>query len=494
MLSTSDKLPTELYTSAEVRALDAAVIAKHGVPGIQLMLRASRVLFATLASEWPHCNTIQLFCGKGNNAGDAYLLAALAKERGYSVALWQVGPAPASGDALLACERAKAAGVEAKSWNGELPAAGVIVDGLLGTGLSGEVRPAFAEAIAAINASELPVLAVDVPSGLCADTGCALGEAVSADVSLSFIGLKRGLFTADAKNHCGKILFSDLQAPPDIIDELPVTVRRLALQEEIRALPRRRRTAHKGHFGHVVVVGGDRGMGGAAILAVTAAARSGAGLVSCATRAEHIPALLAIRPEVMALAAESAEQLDPLLEKATVIVVGPGLGQSVWGRYVLTRVLATSCAKIIDADALNLIAEGELRWTDGDVIITPHPGEAARLLQCSTADIHHDRYAAALALRERYQATVVLKGAGTIVADEQGMAVCSDGNPGMASGGMGDVLSGVLGALLAQGLSTSEAARLSVCVHACAADRAALQGERGLLASDVTDQLRALLN
>lgn len=494
MLTTTDRLPTALYSAAEVRALDADVIEKHGIPGIQLMLRASRALFATLAGEWPDCRELQLFCGKGNNAGDAYLLAALAKERGFKVVLWQVGAAPAAGDALLARQRAEAAGVEIETWGGQPLTSGLIVDGLLGTGLKGEVRPEFASAIAAMNGSGLPVLAVDIPSGLCADTGCVLGAAVRADVSLSFIGLKQGMFTADARHYCGKVVFCDLQAPAEIYRERPSPIQRLDFDLLKNALPRRNRLAHKGHFGHVLVVGGDCGMGGAAILAVSAAARSGAGLISCATRAEHIAPLLAVRPEVMALAVESPEQLEPLLEKATVVVIGPGLGQLQWGSKLLARVLTSSCATVIDADALNLMASADLKPEKKQMIITPHPGEAARLLQTSASDIHRNRFAAATALRERFKATVILKGAGTIVADEQGVAVCCDGNPGMASGGMGDVLSGVLGALLAQGLSASQAARLGVCAHARAADIAAQAGERGLLAGDVVEQLRAVLN
>ncbi len=494
MLSMTDSLPRALYTAEQVRALDACVIENHGVPGIQLMSRASRALFAALESHWPDCRELHVFCGKGNNAGDAYLLAALAKERAYQVRLWQVGPGPTKGDALLASERAAAAGVEPYGWSGERPTSGVIVDGLLGTGLQGDVRPVFAKAIAAINGSGLPVLAIDIPSGLCSDTGCALGQAVRADVTLSFIGLKRGLFTGDAKEYCGDILFSDLQAPAEIYENLPAQSSRLEIARELKALPVRRRIAHKGHFGHVLIIGGDIGMGGAAILAAGTAARCGAGLVSCATRAEHVPALLVARSEVMARAIECVEDIDPLIEKASVLVVGPGLGQETWGRDLLERVLLSAGAKVIDADALNMLADVGVALGEGEVILTPHPGEAARLLNTSSAEIHRNRFAAAAALRERYNAVVVLKGAGTIVADERGMAVCCDGNPGMASGGMGDVLSGVLGALLAQGLSAAQAARLGVCAHAVAADRAALAGERGLLAGDLVDQLRVVLN
>lgn len=494
MTRVSDRLPSPLYTAEQSRALDARIIRDHGVPGIQLMLRASRALFATLESLWPAERELQLFCGKGNNAGDAYLLAALARERGYTVCVWQVGDAPNAGDALLAVERARQAGVEVQTWSGEIPASGVVVDGLLGTGLKGEVRPAFAEAIAVINHSGLPVLAVDIPSGLSADTGCRLGSAVRADATATFIGLKRGLFTADAAEHGGRLFFSDLGAPDAVYAEERANSRRLLLAREMAALPPRARTAHKGHFGHALVVGGDYGMAGAAVLAASAAARAGAGLISCGTRPEHLAALLAQRPEVMVRGVEASADLAPLLDAATAVALGPGLGQEAWGRMLLGQVLATALPKVIDADALNLIAEMDDWQAADEVVMTPHPGEAARLLNCSTADIQRDRFAAAAALHRQFRATVVLKGAGTVVADHRGLDISQYGNPGMASGGMGDVLSGIIAALLAQGLAAPEAARLAVCAHSVAADRAAKAGERGLLAGDVVDELRAVLN
>lgn len=493
MLRCTDNLPLALYTAAQVRALDAHIINDCGVPGIQLMLRASRALFSTLETTWPGCDRLQVFCGKGNNAGDAYLLAALAVERGYQVQLWQVGEVPGSGDALLARQRAEAAGVVARPWQGEQPAEGIIVDGLLGTGLRGDVRQGFVGAIEAINASALPVLSVDVPSGLCSDSGRQLGVAVRATVTVSFIGLKRGLFTADAADHVGHLYFSDLEASDVSFRERP-EVQRLELEQALAALPVRARGAHKGHFGHVLVVGGDDGMAGAVVLAASAAARSGAGLVSAATRSAHLSGLLASRPEVMGHGVESVDALAPLLEKASVVVIGPGLGQQRWGRSLLQAVLATSLPAVVDADALNLLGAGRALQRSAPTLLTPHPGEASRLLECSTADIHADRFAATRKLSELTGATVLLKGAGSIIADEEGLAVSPYGNPGMASGGMGDVLSGVLGGLLAQGLSASEAMRLGVCAHGAAADRAARRGERGLLASDVIEELRSVLN
>ncbi len=494
MLRCSDNLPTTLYTAEQVRALDACVIEQHGVPGIQLMLKASRALLSTLEIQWPDCRELQVFCGKGNNAGDAYLLAALAIERDYKVQLWQVGDAPQRGDALSARERAIAAGVSVKAWQGEQPTKGVIVDGLLGTGLQGEVRPRFADAIGAINRSGLPVLAVDVPSGLCSDSGQILGDAVHASVTVCFIGLKRGLFTGAAADCVGHLYFSDLEAPSTAYQNQVPAARHLRLDDCLSALPARARSAHKGHFGHVLIVGGDHGMGGAIMLAAAAAARCGAGLISCATRGEHTTALLANRPEVMVHAVEAPAQLEPLLARASVVVIGPGLGQSDWGRMLLTRTLAIKKPIVLDADALNLLGPKPTLARNAPTVITPHPGEAGRLLDVASTTVQRDRFAAAQDLHLQTGATVLLKGAGTVIADSQGIAVCNYGNPGMASGGMGDVLSGVIGALLAQQLRPGEATCLAACAHGAAADLAAQNGERGLLASDVIDHLRNVLN
>ena len=234
-------------------------------------------------------------------------------------------------------------------------------------------------------------------------------------------------------------------------------------------------------------------MAGAARLAGEAALRCGAGLVSVATRAEHSAAIMAACPELICHGVENARQLKALLAKASVIVIGPGLGQGGWATELLSAVLETTQPLVVDADALNLLAREPVcqqRW-----ILTPHPGEAARLLRQDTAAIQSDRFAAAAAIHRKYGGVTVLKGAGSIVHSAgQAPMVCAAGNPGMAAAGMGDVLSGVLGGLLAQGLTPVQAARAGVCVHACAGDRAACAGERGLLARDVIAQLRGVMN
>ncbi|WP_369809169.1 NAD(P)H-hydrate dehydratase [Oceanicoccus sp. KOV_DT_Chl] len=283
-----------------------------------------------------------------------------------------------------------------------------------------------------------------------------------------------------------------------IFGQVAASSERLDLAALMKHLPARATTAHKGHGGHVMITGGDAGMAGAAVMASQAACRVGAGLISCATRPEHIPALISRCPEVMAHGVISGQELAELLPRANAVVVGPGLGQAAWGEQLFQQVCQLDVPLVVDADALNMLAARTFikECTRDKWILTPHPGEAARLLNCSVAEIQQDRFAAVIELQRRYGGAVILKGAGTLVADSEHQlpALCAYGNPGMASGGMGDVLSGVLGALLAQGLSVADAARLGVCLHGAAADLAALDGQRGMLATDLLPHLRHLVN
>jgi NAD(P)H-hydrate epimerase len=497
----AEQLPKNLYTAAQVREFDRIAIDEYKIPGIQLMKRAGRAAFDLLLQRWPAPEHVHVFCGTGNNGGDGFIVAALAAQRALPVTVWQIGdPTKITGAALLARQFAEAAQVSMKPFSGEMPSRGVVVDALLGTGLSGAVRVAFAGAIEAINSAGLPVLALDTPSGLCSDSGSKFGHTIRAAATITFIALKRGLFTADGPECCGEIIFASLQIPNAIYTRATASCARIVLDDFNTLLAPRPRTAHKGHYGHVLVVGGDHGMAGAAAMTAQAAARTGAGLVSCATRPGHIPALLARCPEIMAHGVDSIGELSPLLERASVIVLGPGLGRTAWGEQMLygvwQRAQAKSLSLVVDADALNLIAENRIVIQPGydNWMLTPHPGEAARLLGIDTADIQRDRFAAARALQQRYGGAVVLKGAGSLIASNEGLDVVNYGNPGMASGGMGDVLSGIIGGLLAQGFSLANSARLGVCLHGRAADLATQDGERGLLATDLLPHLRRLLN
>jgi NAD(P)H-hydrate epimerase len=491
MTRTNLPLPTALFSAAQVRELDARLIAA-GTPGIELMQRAAHATWRALRRRWPDAGAISVLAGRGNNAGDGYLVAQLAQRAGWTVEVLAVGePQALQGDAAMAHAAAREAGVTVTPWSTEAQLRGVLVDALLGTGIAGEVREPYASAIRAINASGLPVLAVDLPSGLCADTGAVLGEAVRAELSVTFIGLKLGLFTGEGPDRVGELVFDDLQADPAIVAPLEPAARRL----DPRSLPRvtpRSPTAHKGSFGQVLVIGGDRGTGGAALLAAEAALRCGAGMVSLATRPEHVPASLVRRPEIMCSAVESSYGLTGLAERADVLVLGPGLGQAPWGRSLLSLATQYAVPQVWDADALNLLAAGAVELP-ADCLITPHPGEAARLLQCSVARVQADRPAAARVLAERYRCAALLKGAGTLIASADGrLALCDRGHPAMASAGLGDVLAGVAGALLAQGLSPFDAGCLAAWLHAAAGERLGREG-RGLAASDLIPVIRHLL-
>jgi NAD(P)H-hydrate epimerase len=497
-----------LYTAAQVRELDRLAIAglpdvaESGIPGIQLMKRAAKSVFDTVLECWPNPERLTVYCGTGNNGGDGYLVAALAKLRNIPVCVIQVGDhSQLKGDAKRACKFAREQSVEMRAFDAnDIPEEGLIIDGLLGTGLNGDVRAPFKPAIEQINASDLPVIAVDIPSGLNSDTGNVCGVCVNAELTVSFIGLKRGLFTANGPEVCGEVFFDDLDVAPEIYEQLHDEVHKLDLDALLQGLPERHRNSHKGNYGHVLVIGGNHGYGGAVLMAAESATRCGAGLVSVATQAEHITAILARRPEIMAHAVAHHHALLPLLEKATAIVIGPGLGQTPWSEQMLYHTVEYArqheIPLVMDADALNMLAAGRVvSAVPANTILTPHPGEAAKLLQASTQAVQEDRFAAVQALQEKYRATVVLKGAGTLVAADGQIALCPYGNPGMSSGGMGDVLSGVLGALLAQHLAPQQAAALGVCLHSHAADCAAGQhGERGLLATDLVPFLQPLIN
>ncbi len=492
-------LPTVLYRAAEVRELDRRAIEDRGVGASELMERAGAAAYSVLRRTWPNAGCVTVLCGSGNNGGDGFVIARLARADGLDVRL-VVKPEPADlrGAARLAWDQAQAAGVEARSFSRpELDAADVIVDAMLGTGLDRKIEGTFADWIQAVNAASAPVLAVDIPSGLHADSGHVLGSAIEAALTVSFIGLKVGLFTGEGRACCGRIHFADLDIPAAVYAGIEPAARRVDYATLAAGLPPRRVTAHKGHFGHVLVVGGESGFAGAPRMAAEAAARVGSGLISIATRPEHAGYMAQQRPELMVHGVSKAAELSALLERASVVVVGPGLGQNNWGLSLLGAVLDSSLPLVVDADALNLLATDPV--SRDNWILTPHPGEAGRLLNTTAQSIQIDRLAALAELGHRYGGVSVLKGSGTLIGPDDGIpALCTDGNPGMASGGMGDVLSGVLGGLLAQfyrrSLSLQEIAELGVCLHAAAADEAAVAGERGLLATDLCGPLQRLAN
>ena len=311
----------------------------------------------------------------------------------------------------------------------------------------------------------------------------------------TFIARKRGFYTLAGPDLAGELVFDDLGVPASVYVQCPATCFAPTLSQALSSLAPRPAAAHKGLYGTVLVVGGDHGMAGAALLAAEAALRSGAGLVRAATRPEHVAAMVGRRPEIMAVGVDSGPQLVPWVDGADVLVVGPGLGRSSWSEQLLQVAADSGKPLVLDADGLNLLAGGTPVAVQpvGNRVLTPHPGEAGRLLGSTSAAVQEDRFAAVRELQRRYGGVVLLKGNGTLIAGEKQCWLSTSGNPGMASGGMGDVLSGVIGALLAQGLPSMEAAALGACVHGAAADRAIVAGQRGLIATDLLPELRALL-
>ena len=485
---------TALYNTQSIRELESQLTASQSLTLTQLMQRAGAAAWRVLQRQWPDCKTLVVYCGQGNNGGDGFVLAQRAHEAGLFVTVYALTMPDAmqgiAADAAFACQSAGVTILPIAMDSGHK--ADVIVDALLGIGCDRPLETPLSDLVSQINQSGSPVLAIDVPTGVNADTGCVVSKAVNASVTVTFVGLKLGLFTASGPAHVGHLLLETLS------DETPLQVnpdaQLLSRDDLMAALPRRRRDTHKGDFGHVLIIGGDHGMGGAVRMAAEAAMRVGAGLVTVASRPEHLHIVTGSRPELMCRSVATADDLMPLIERATVVVIGPGLGQSEWSIELMQVVQSLKLPLVLDADALNLLAQKPHH--NDHWIITPHPGEAASLLLTSSSQVQNNRFLAAQSLQQQFGGVAVLKGAGTIVQSPSSMPmVCAAGNPGMSSGGMGDVLSGVLGGLLAQDLPLSQAAEVGVLVHALAADRAVGDhGERGLLATDVLNHLRWVVN
>lgn len=530
-------LPRKLYTAEQVRVFDQLMIEHVPITALKLMRRAAQVVLSVVVQRWPQLRRLIVFVGTGNNGGDGYYIALLAAAQGIKVQVLECGDIDRrKGDAASARDEALAAGVSCQQCDillhlasAEFSQGTILVDALLGTGHKGLLRAGYEPVIDWMNQAKLPIVSVDIPSGLNCDTGDVQRSAVYATMTVCVVGLKQGLFTALGPEHAGEIVFHDLGLPEALKKGVRVShsaSSRIDINILAETMTPRRLGMHKGECGNVLVVGGDLGLGGAAFLSAEGALRAGAGTVSLVTRAAHVSAALSRRPELMVRGIDEAsgqgsEQLLALLQRASVVVIGPGLGTSNWSHGVLRQVLQFAgdhLPVVVDADALNLLAADANGDRESDAfinaleyvassqwIMTPHPGEASRLLGRPVAQIQANRFAAASELQRLWGAIVLLKGVGSVLcypneslmteANDVKIDVCTEGNPGMASGGMGDILSGVIAGLVAQGLGNVDALRCAVCIHGEAADLAAeAGGERGLLASDLLPYIRRLAN
>lgn len=480
-----------LYDVAQVRAFEAILASRHGIDGEALMERAGAAAARVLRVHWPEARRVLVAAGPGNNGGDGYVLARLLAAAGREVVVLAPRP-PGSALARAAATRLHEAGGAILGWQpGQaLPDADLVVDAVFGIGLTRTPEGPLAALIETLAAQSRPVLALDLPSGLNGDTGAVAGPVLPATRTLALLADKPGLHTGRGPALAGAVQVDDLGCAGLHAGD---TASRLLEPRDLAALvPARRRDAHKGDGGHLLVVGGDAGMTGAVRLAGHAALRAGAGRVSIATRAEHLAVVAAERPELMVHAVESVAALRALLERCDGVVAGPGMGQGPWARTLLPILLAAGRPLLLDADALNLVADRGLALPPG-CVLTPHPGEAARLLGVGVARIEADRPGAARALANQHEAVVVLKGAGTVIDDGGHRHICAAGNPGMATAGTGDVLAGLIGALRGQGPDAGAAACAGVLAHALAGDRVARRGQRGLLAGDLVAALPAVL-
>ena len=484
-----------VYSPSQVRELDQRAIAHLDVSGYELMCRAGQYAFDMGFARFTQARHWLVLCGSGNNAGDGYVIARLARAAGIEVTVVAItDPSCLNGDAYKAFDDFRAAGGETQAYDPVSCQAGdLIIDAMLGTGIDRDLEGPYLAAVKGVNLSDKPIVAVDIPTGINGLTGEVMGVAINADVTVSFVGLKIGLFLADGLNHGGELLFDDLGIPPSLSADMVPGLLLFGEQDLAELLPVREPGSHKGMFGHVLVVGGNYGMAGAARMCAEAALRAGSGLVSVATRQAGVAAILSGRPELMVHALEDAADLSDLITRCSVIALGPGLGRDEWAKRCFDRLVQVDKPKVLDADALNILAEYPQHRNDW--VLTPHPGEAARLLGVSVAEVQSDRLSAVQALQSRYGGVAVLKGHGTLIAGEQSVPfVVNGGNPGMATAGMGDVLTGVVAAILGQTGGLQAPAAAAAYAHALAGDRAASEGERGMLASDLLQHLRTVLN
>lgn len=484
-----------LYFVHQIRQCEQMAIEELGISEDELMLNAGLKAFNLIKEKYPNKKSIAVFCGGGNNGGDGYTLAKLASDEGYQVIIYQTHaleelPTTARHAALMAIESGVQCLCLEETIDSEVE---LIVDALLGIGLESEVRDACGHLIRVINESALPVVSIDIPSGLQADTGKILGACVKADYTITYIGKKLGLYTLDGPDYSGNVILDSLGLESCLNTLKPCA--QLFLDESDLSLPAPRiKNSNKSLYGHVLVIGGGIGMPGATVLAANAALRAGAGMVSIAFDPQYAVSVLPQLPEVMFYGIKSIDKLKHLLEKASVVVLGPGLGVDSWAEEIFNTVISCQLPLIVDASALRLLAKNP--QYDDNWILTPHPGEAGALLNKETNDIQNNRLKACQNIQKIYGGSVILKGVGTIIhSGNDETFVCSRGNPGMATAGMGDLLTGIIAALVAQGMTISQAAKNGVLLHAIAGDRAArAEGMRGLMASDLMPYIRACVN
>jgi ADP-dependent NAD(P)H-hydrate dehydratase / NAD(P)H-hydrate epimerase len=501
-----------VFTAAEMRAVDARAIAELGIPGPRLMDNAGTGAARLIAREFAPIRRrrVLVLCGKGNNGGDGFVVARRLRSAGARVRVWLVGRRrEVGGDAAIALSRWRGRTAEIVAETAlpalarELEQADVVVDALLGTGLTGPARELTARVIDAVNAAHRPVVSLDLPSGLGSDHGALLGPTVNARLTATFVGYKRSLLLYPGASCAGRVHVVDIGIPRAEVARGITTF--LLEQDDVRShFPPRKPDAHKGTFGHLLVIAGSLGKTGAAGLAGGAALRSGVGLCTIATPISQQPVVAMLGREYMteplaetagqALSLKAKDRIWELLTRADAVALGPGISLDP-DTQALVRALVRDVDRpmVVDADGLNALA-GHLELLDGAAgprVLTPHPGEMARMLGVEVPRVQSDRLETVRAFCARHRVALALKGAGTVVGDADGRVFINPtGNPGMASGGSGDVLTGMVGAFLARGLDAAAALQAGCFLHGLAGDLASGDlGEEGLIAGDIVEAI-----
>lgn len=481
----------KLYSAHDTQAIEHEAIKQPELPSLLLMKRAGLFAFETLQHHFRPPNSITLLCGTGNNGGDGFIVAQLAAMAGIEVRVILFGQTEKiTGDALIAYQEMCALGIHPEPFSQiAIEQADILIDALFGIGLNRPITGKLASQIKRINQTNKPVLALDTPSGLEVDSGAILGEAIIATHTCTFITHKLGLHTFKGPETAGKLHFNSLGIAAKLCQRYTPLASNHPLKYWLNKLPKRLASRHKGVAGTACLVGGNYNTMGAIQLAGLASLKVGAGLVKLITHSEHITAITQRTPEVMCYSAEAFLSQANL---ANVVAIGPGLGLDSWAQSLYQQLLDTPLPKVIDADALSLLAQSPSRQDQW--VLTPHPGEAARLLHSDSQTVQNNRIAAIKSLQHQYGGVIVLKGNGTLIYDGTRMELCLAGNPGMAVGGMGDILTGAISGLIAQGLSPWNAACLGVSLHAHAGDVLAQQkGQPGMLPSELALIMSQLL-
>ena len=496
----SASLPQPAFGAMDVQKNEALVAASQGISMYDLMESAGAAVFSHIKARYL-CADMLVVCGKGNNGGDGYIVARLAKLAGFNVSVVVLAKAEQiTGDANKALQKLSgltkpifAPDIESAAklinqFKGEL-----ILDCIFGIGFKGELTQNYKTVIKAINQYLADVVSVDVPSGLNADTGFITSVCVLAKATISFIVLKKGLLTGQAANAIGELYLAELNVGTAFIAQHQSNIY-VQGQLNLPLLSKRHKSAHKGDIGLALAIGGNEGMPGAIKLTSEAALRCGASLLATCCHPKNQSMIVNGRPEIM-LAPADIDQLinSRFLKKAKAIAIGPGLGRDSWGQQLYDFVISCDLPLILDADGLYFLSKNPVKKSNW--VLTPHPGEAALLLGTSVEEIESDRFAAVTAIQQKYGGVCLLKGAGTLISDGRQIWINTSGNPGMASGGMGDVLTGIILAMILQLPDLMSATRLAAFIHGQAADIiAAKNGERGMLASDLFAELQHLVN